>query len=94
MAELTPRPSPDVVFKLLDQEAVLVHLGTNRIFTLTATGARFWQLLAGGSDPQAIEQQLLEEYDVPQPELSAEIDSLVRELTAEGLLSRSGDADR
>jgi hypothetical protein len=89
MAEPLPRPSPDVVFKLLDQEAVLVHLGTNRIFTLTATGARFWQLLAGGSDREAIEEQLLAEYDVPKPELSGEIDSLVRDLTAEGLLTES-----
>ena len=89
MAEPLLRPSPDVVFKLLDQEAVLVHLGTNRIFTLTSTGARFWQLLAGGSDREAIEEQLLEEYDVPQPKLSGEIDSLVRDLTAEGLLTES-----
>jgi hypothetical protein len=79
-------PHPDVVFKLLDDEAVLVHLGTNRIFTLTQTGARFWQLLMEGLDRSVIEDQLLEEYDVTRPELVAEIESLVRELAAEGLI--------
>jgi coenzyme PQQ synthesis protein D (PqqD) len=76
------------VFKLLEQEAVLVHLETNRIFTLTETGARFWQLLAEGRDRPAIEQELLREYDVAEPELVTEIDSLLRELAAEGLVER------
>ncbi len=80
------KPHPDVVFKFLDDEAVLVHLGTNRIFTLTQTGARFWQLLTEGKGRPAIEDQLLDEYDVTRPELIAEIDSLVRELAAEGLV--------
>jgi coenzyme PQQ synthesis protein D (PqqD) len=83
-----PQPNPSVVFKLLEQEAVLVHLETNRIFTLTETGARFWQLLAEGRDRPAIEQELLREYDVAEPELVAEIDSLLRELAAEGLVDR------
>jgi hypothetical protein len=84
-----PRPDPNVVFKVLDQEAVLVHLGTNKIFTLTETGARFWQLLADGRDRPSIEQELLREYDVAEPELVAEIDSLLRELAAEGLVDRT-----
>jgi len=81
------KPHADVVFKLLDDEAVLVHLGTNRIFTLTPTGARFWQLLNEGHSRSAIEDQLLEEYDITRPELVVEIDSLVRDLAAEGLIA-------
>ncbi len=81
------QPHPDVVFKLLDNEAVLVHLGTNRIFTLSETGARFWQLLTAGRSRPEIEEQLLDEYDVARPELVAEIDSLVRGLAAEGLVN-------
>jgi hypothetical protein len=89
MADASFKPHPDVVFKLLDDEAVLVHLGTNRIFTLTPTGARFWQLLVAGNDRDAIAEQLLEEYDVSRPEVTAEIDALVRELAAEGLVDPS-----
>jgi Coenzyme PQQ synthesis protein D (PqqD) len=84
-----PRPNPNVAFKIVDDEAVLVHLETNRIFTLTETGARFWQLLAEGRDRPAIEQELLREYDVAEPDLVAEVDSLLRELAAEDLVERT-----
>ena len=81
-----PEPNPDVVFKRLDDEAVVVHLATNRIFTLSETGARFWELLVAGHDRAKIETELCREYDVAAPEVSAEIDKLVRELVAEDLL--------
>ena len=84
-----PRPNPNVAFKLVDDEAVLVHLETNRIFTLTETGARFWQLLAEGRDRPAIEQELLRVYDVAEPDLVAEVDSLLRKLAAEDLVERT-----
>ena len=85
--EALPKPTADVVFKRVEEEGVLVHLRTNRIFSLTDTGARFWELLAAGNDRAAIEQQLLDEYDVSEPALRAEIDSLVRELAAEDLVA-------
>jgi Coenzyme PQQ synthesis protein D (PqqD) len=84
-----PKPTADVVFKRVDQEGVLVNLRTNRIFTLTETGTRFWELLAAGNDRAEIERRLLDEYDVEKPALVAQIDSLVRDLAAENLVDWS-----
>jgi hypothetical protein len=81
-----PEPNPDAVFKRLDDEAVVVHLATNRIFTLSQTGARFWELLAAGKPRLDIESELCHEFDVTEAQLSAEIDSLVQALVAEDLL--------
>ena len=81
-----PSPSPDVAFRRLGDEVVLVHLKTNRILSLSPTGARFWELLADGDSRPEIEAQLLREYDVPKEQVSAEIDSLLRSLRAEGLV--------
>ena len=81
-----PSPSPDVVSRRLGDEVVLVHLKTNRIFSLSPTGARFWELLSEGHSRPEIEQALLAEYDVSQAEVSAEIDSLMRSLQAEQLV--------
>lgn len=81
-----PSPSPDVVSRRLGDEVVLVHLKTNRIFSLSPTGARFWELLSEGRSRPEIEQALLAEYDVSQAEVSAEIDSLMRSLQAEQLV--------
>lgn len=82
-------PSPDVVSRRLGEEVVLVHLRTNRIFALSPTGARFWELLsAGGSRPE-IEAELLGEYDVAPEALTAEIDSLLQALALERLVDAS-----
>lgn len=81
-----PAPSPDVVSRRLGDEVVLVHLRTNRIFALSPTGARFWELLTDGKSRTEIEGELLREYEVAPEDVSAEIDSLVRTLEAEQLL--------
>lgn len=70
----------------MGDEVVLVHLRTNRIFALSPTGACFWELLSDGASQSEIEAELLEEYDVSREEVSAEIDSLVKMLQAEGLV--------
>jgi hypothetical protein len=79
-------PKPDVVSRRLGDEIVLVHLKTNRIFSLSPTGARFWELLSDGRTRSEIEAELLREYDVSAEEVSAEIDALVWTLEAEQLL--------
>ena len=85
-AAILPTPGPDVVSRRLGDEVVLVHLKSNRIFSLNPTGARFWELLSDGKSRYEIEAALLGEYDGSREEVSAEIDSLVRLLQAEGLV--------
>jgi hypothetical protein len=86
LPDALPAPSPDVVSRRLGDEVVLVHLKTNRIFSLSPTGARFWELLSDGGTRPEIEKRLLEEFDVSQDDVSAEIDSLVTTLSAEALV--------
>jgi hypothetical protein len=83
-----PSPSPDVVSRRVGDEAVLVDLKTNRIFALSPTGARFWELLSDGRARPEIERQLLEEYDVEHEQVTSEIDALVETLEGEGLVTR------
>ena len=68
---------------------MLVHLKTNRIFSLSPTGARFWELLSVGQSRTEIEAALRREYDVAPEAVSTEIDSLVRTLGAEQLVQRN-----
>ena len=81
------RPIPDVVYRELEGEMVLVHLGTNRIYSLNETGARFWELLASGSERAEIERQLLDEFVVEPEDLRQEIDSMLDALEGEGLVA-------
>jgi hypothetical protein len=81
-----PAPAADVVFRDMNGEAVLVNLGTNRIYSLNATGARFWSLLVEGATQEAAEKRLQQEFDVSPEELRAEMTDLLGELRAEGLV--------
>lgn len=82
-----PRPIDDVVHRELDGQAVIVHLGTNRIYALNPTGARFWTLLVEGHEREAIRARLLEEFDVEPHALDVEIDALLTELEDAGLVA-------
>lgn len=80
------RPHPDVSWRRLEDEVVIVHLKTNRIYRLNRTAARFWELLAEGKDRAAAERALAEEFDVEDETLRQETTGLLAELSSEGLL--------
>jgi hypothetical protein len=82
------RPSTDAVTKPLGGDVVLVHLRTNRIYTLNQTGARLWELLEQGHDLKRAREQMLLEFEVGEGQLRDEIRALVDELVKTGLLER------
>jgi hypothetical protein len=79
-------PTDDVVGQRLGEETVLVHLKTNRIFELSRTGGRFWELLQSENDRVQIQEQLLGEFDVSEQELTNEVDGLISSLAEEDLV--------
>jgi hypothetical protein len=83
------RPDPNVLAKRVDDEIVLVHLETNRIYELNRTAAFLWDALAAGSTQAELEERLAPEFDVERDELAREIDELLRQFTSERLI-RSG----
>jgi hypothetical protein len=82
----TLRPSPDVIARRMGQAAVLVHLGTNRIYEVNETGARIWELLQEGCDRRQLQARIVAEFDVDEATASQAIDALVEMLSAEGLI--------
>lgn len=62
---------------------VLVHLDTNRIYSLNRTAARFWELIADGCGRAEAEAQLAETFDVDEEELAREIRHCVEHLLDE-----------
>src|SRR5947209_6066646 len=80
------RTSTDTVARRMDDQYVLVQLQTNRIYQLNPTGARLWELLEAGHDLQQAQQQMLLEFDVDEERIRNEVNTLVGELVAKGLL--------
>ena len=82
-------PTTDVVFRELDGEAVLLHLGTAIYFGLNAVGTRIWLLLQEDSSLQRAYDRLLADYDVPPEKLEQDLLALVGQLCGKGLLQVS-----
>jgi hypothetical protein len=80
------RPDTNVLAKRVDDEIVLVHLETNRIYELNRTAAFLWDALAAGSTQAELEERLALEFDVERDELAREIDELLRQFTSERLI--------
>lgn len=81
------RPHPDVVARRVDDEFVLVQLVRNHVYALNRTGARLWELIAEGCSPAEALGPILEEFDVPEPELRREVNALLELLLREELVS-------
>jgi len=81
------KPATQVLARRLPGGAVLVHLGTNRIFELNETGAKVWELLSEGLDTGQILQRLIEEFAVEPPRAAADLRTVLEQLEREGLLT-------
>jgi hypothetical protein len=81
----TLRVRPDVLARRLGDAIVLVHLHTNRIYELNATGARIFELLREGRTIDQVVQELREEFDANDVDLRGEIDRLIEGVRTEGL---------
>jgi hypothetical protein len=81
------KQSPNVVSSRLGDAGVLVHLQTNRIFEVNATGLRIWELIGEGRTLAEIEEALRSEFEVEPERLRQEFLALVSELAREGLVN-------
>lgn len=78
--------SEDALFQEIGGEAVILDLATSTYFGLNQVGARCWQLLQDQKDMTAIYQQLLQEYDVEATRLEQDLQDLLNQLGAAGLV--------
>jgi hypothetical protein len=75
-----------VVARDMGGSAVLVHLESNRIFELNATGARVWSLLEQGLSRDEICARLQQEFQVSVEDVAATVDALLASLEGERLI--------
>lgn len=83
----TIRLSGDVVTREVGEETMLLDLVSGTYFGLDRVGGRFWQLLEEGKSALAARDALLEEYEVPAEELERDLETLLEDLVANGLVT-------
>jgi hypothetical protein len=79
-------PSPDVLCRVLDGEAVLLDLASGKYFGLNRVGTRIWELIAEGRAYAELRAVLLQEFEVQGEALDSDLAGLVAELSERGLI--------
>jgi hypothetical protein len=78
--------APDVLFRVLGDEGVLVNLTTGRYLGLDMVGTRMWNLLTTAASIQAAYEELLQEYDVEPARLRADVAEFIDQLLGQKLI--------
>jgi Coenzyme PQQ synthesis protein D (PqqD) len=81
---------PDVVFRLLGAEAILLSLDGGVYFGLNEVGTRIWSLLADHPVDE-VARRLSEEFEVTAAEARADVETLAEQLVARGLVVRADE---
>ena len=89
MADLLRRVSlsPEVLFQIVQNEAVLFDLVSEKYFTLNEAGGRMWQLLGEFGDPERVIPAVAAEFNAEETVIRADLTRLIDQLAAAGLVS-------
>lgn len=79
-------PSEDAMVRTIGDETVILDLASGKYFGLDPVGTRCWHLITQGLDMDAVIQALLAEFEVDEARLRADLQRLLSELQAHGLL--------
>ena len=79
--------SEQVISQEVMNETVLLDLQSESYFGLDTVGTRIWQLIQEGCDLQSIHATLLDEYEVEESQLRADLEALITHACERGLIS-------
>lgn len=82
--------APDVVLQMIDNEALLLKLQDEVVFSLNATGARIAQLIVDGLSLDEVVTTLCREHGMSRIDVEPDVQDLVSALMSKGLVIRTG----
>lgn len=71
----------------IDDEAVLMDLGSGDFFSLSGTAYDIWQLIDGTRDRHALVTALAEHYGAEAATIAADVDAFLTELGERGFIA-------
>lgn len=78
--------APDVLFRSVGDEAVLLNLKTELYLGLDPVGTRIWTVLQESASVQEAFDKLLGEYEVDAPKLRADMEEFLAQLKDQQLI--------
>ena len=71
---------PELTWRLLDSEAVIVSPTSGDIRVLNRTGTQIWQLLADGCEVEKIEMVISDQYNLSLHQAKADVSAFIEDL--------------
>ena len=88
--ELLPKIQPNLVWRVLSNETVVVSPASGQYCVLNEMGTVIWQLVADSCSVPEIEAYLIENYEVSSEQAQADIGRFIADLQQRGLLTLGG----
>jgi hypothetical protein len=83
------KADPDVLFRDLEGEAVLLHLESGTYFGLNETGTLLWDLLKKPRSPEELANALAGEFEVSEAQAKKDVSGLLSELKSHKLVKEA-----
>jgi hypothetical protein len=71
----------------IDDEIVVMHLGTGEFFSVVGTAAAIWRLIDGTRDRSALIAALSAKFEADDQDIAADVDEFISRLQGIGLLA-------
>ncbi len=78
---------PDVIFRELEGEAIILNLDSGMYFGLDPVGTRIWQLLIDAPDLRAVHTKMIAEFDTTSDVLEQDLLTFAATLREKGLVT-------
>lgn len=83
------RTSPDIACATVPGGAVIIHLGTNKYFSLNATAALVWSHLDAGEHSTTIAAALVRDFRIDDETAQNAVSRTIAQFEEAGLLERT-----
>lgn len=81
------KTNPNVIFTVVDDQAILLDQETGKYYSLNAVGTRIWVLLEEHGQIEKVFEQILAEFDVEPDRLKEDLERIMPIFLENGLLT-------
>lgn len=78
----------NVVYRIIDREAVILNLDDGNYYNLNETGTEIWEAINGRKEPGRIISRFSKEYGMPQQQLHKDFLAFAEDLAGKGLVRK------
>ena len=81
--------APNVLFRLVEDEAVLLYVPAGTYYGLNPTGILLWEAIQSKQPLESVADAILAEYEVERVQVLADLQALIQNLLNNGLIIKA-----